>query len=304
MLDRKVIRRRRAALAVCVALSIAILTAYFGESGGGFFHAFQRGAQEAFAPIETGASRALKPIRDLFGWAGDTVDAKDQNEELRKEVARLRSQLARSQTAERDVAQLKGLVGLQKEEGFPQGTEPVTARVIARSPTVWYSKIKIDKGSGDGVKLDQPVIASSGDIEDEAGGLAGKVTSVTGGNAEVTLITDASVGVGAQVMPAGASGVVRPEVGDPRDLLLDFVEGGRRVTENTTVVTSGFKTSRGESLFPRGIPIGRVTQADLDEVEIYQRVHIRPFADLKQIDIVQVLTKRPAGAQTAEVMSP
>lgn len=303
MLDRKVIRRRRAALAVFVALSIAILTAYFGESsGGGFFHAFQRGAQEAFAPIETGASRALKPIRDLFGWAGDTVDAKDQNEELRKEVARLRSQLARSQTAERDVAQLKGLVGIQKEEGFPQGTEPVTARVIARSPTVWYSKIKIDKGSSDGVKVDQPVIASSGDIEDEAGGLAGKVTAVTGGNAEVTLITDASVGVGAQVMPAGASGVVRPEVGDPRDLLLDFVEGGRRVTENTTVVTSGFKTSRGESLFPRGIPIGRVTQADLDEVEIYQRVHIRPFADLKQIDIVQVLTKRPAGAQTAGVM--
>ncbi len=304
MHDRKVIRRRRAALAVFVALSIAILTAYFGESQGGFFHAFQRGAQETFAPVETGASRALKPIRDLFGWAGDTVDAKDQNEELRKEVARLRSQLARSQTAERDVAQLKGLVGLQKEEGFPQGTEPVTARVIARSPTVWYSKIKIDKGSSDGVRIDQPVIASSGDIEDEAGGLAGKITSVTGGNAEVTLITDASIGVGAQVMPAGASGVVRPEVGDPRDLLLDFVEGGRRVTENTTVVTSGFKTADGESLFPRGIPIGRVTEADLDEVEIYQRVHIRPFADLKQIDIVQVLTRRPAGAQTAEVMSP
>jgi rod shape-determining protein MreC len=302
--DRKVIRRRRAALAAFVALSIAILTAYFGESGGGFFHAFQRGAQETFAPVETGASRALKPIRDLFGWAGDTVDAKDQNEELRKEVARLRSQLARSQTAERDVAQLKGLVGLQKEQGFPQGTEPVTARVIARSPTVWYSKIKIDKGSSDGVRIDQPVIASSGDIEDEAGGLAGKVTSVTGGNAEVTLITDASIGVGAQVMPAGASGVVRPEVGDPRDLLLDFVEGGRRVTENTTVVTSGFKTADGESLFPRGIPIGRVTEADLDEVEIYQRVHIRPFADLKQIDIVQVLTKRPAGAQTAGVVSP
>ena len=304
MHDRKAIRRRRAALAVCVALSIAILTAYFGESQGGFFHAFQRGAQETFAPVETGASRALKPIRDLFGWAGDTVDAKDQNEELRKEVARLRSQLARSQTAERDVAQLKGLVGLQKEEGFPQGTEPVTARVIARSPTVWYSKIKIDKGSSDGVRIDQPVIASSGDIEDEAGGLAGKITSVTGGNAEVTLITDASIGVGAQVMPAGASGVVRPEVGDPRDLLLDFVEGGRRVTENTTVVTSGFKTADGESLFPRGIPIGRVTEADLDEVEIYQRVHLRPFADLKQIDIVQVLTRRPAGAQTAEVMSP
>ena len=45
MYDKKVVRRRRAALAVFVALSIALLTAYFGESGGGFFHALQRGAQ-------------------------------------------------------------------------------------------------------------------------------------------------------------------------------------------------------------------------------------------------------------------
>ena len=94
MYDRKVVRRRRAALAVFVALSIAILTAYFGESGGGFFHAFQRGAQEAFAPIETGASRALKPVRDLFGWAGDTFDAKKENKDLKQEVERLRSALA------------------------------------------------------------------------------------------------------------------------------------------------------------------------------------------------------------------
>ena len=35
MYDRKVVRRRRAALAVFVVLSIAILTGYFGESGGG-----------------------------------------------------------------------------------------------------------------------------------------------------------------------------------------------------------------------------------------------------------------------------
>ena len=157
MHDRKAIRRRRAGLVVFLALSIAILTAYFGESGGGFFHALQRGAQETFAPVETGASRALKPVRDLFGWVGDTVDAKDKNEALEREVDQLRSELARTRTAQRDAAQLKGLVGLHKEEGFPQGTAPVTARVIARSPNVWYSSIKIDKGSSDGVELDQPV---------------------------------------------------------------------------------------------------------------------------------------------------
>jgi rod shape-determining protein MreC len=289
--DKKVVRRRRAALAVFVALSIALLTAYFGESGDGLLHAFQRGAQEALAPVESGASRALKPVRDFFGWADDTLDAKGENEELRNEVERLRSELSQARTAQRDASQLRGLVGLQREPGFPAGTEPVTARVIARAPTVWYSSVKIDKGRDDGVRVDQPVTA--------AGGLAGKVTRVTDGTAEVRLITDASSAVTAQVVPDGASGVVKPEVGNPGDLLLDLIERGRRVTENTTVVTSGFTSSKVESLFPRGIPIGEVTNVDLDEVELYQRVHIRPFADLRRIDIVQVLTRKGVAQESA-----
>jgi rod shape-determining protein MreC len=294
--DKGVVRRRRAVLAICIALSVALLTAYFGESGGGFLHTLQSGAQSALAPIETGASRALKPVRDLFGWAGDTLDAKKENKRLKGEVERLRGQLAQSQTAERDNTQLRGLVGLRRDAGYPRGTKPVTARVIARSPTVWYSSVKIDKGESDGLKVEQPVIAS--------GGLAGKITRVTGGTAEVTLLTDASSAVSAQVMPQGANGIVKPEVGNPGDLLLDFVEKGRRVTEGTTVVTSGFKSSRVESLFPRGIPIGRVTHVDLNEIELYQRVHIKPFADLRRIDFVQVLTSRGQPSETAGLTVP
>jgi rod shape-determining protein MreC len=293
MYDRKVVRRRRAALAVFVVLSIAILTAYFGESSGGFFHSVQRGAQEAFAPVETGASRALKPVRDFFGWAGDTIDAKDQNGDLKREVRRLRSQLAEAEVARRDAGQLQELQALRRENYFPQATAPVTARVIARSSTVWYSSVKIDKGSDDGLEENQPVIAG--------GGLVGKVTSVTGGTAEVRLITDGQSGVSAQVFPAGVTGVVRPEVGDPDDLLLEHVESGRRVTENTIVITSGFTSAKTESLFPRGIPIGRVTKVDFDELETYQRVHLKPFADLRRIDIVQVLTRRGVAQEAASV---
>ncbi len=283
MFDSKVVRRRRAALAIFLVLSMVMLTASFGESGGPF-GALQRGAQTAFAPLETGAGKALKPFRDLFGWFGDTVDAKDENERLKGEVEDLREQLGRSATAERDAAQLRGIVKLNRATGFPQATRPVAARVIARSPTVWYSSVKIDAGSDDGIKKNQPVIA--------AGGLAGKVSRVTGGTADVSLITDGTSAVSAQVMPNGANGIVKPEVGKPDDLLLDYVEKKRPVTEGTTVVTSGFKSAEVESLFPRGIPIGRVTRVDAGEVELYQRVHIKPFADLRRVDFVQVLTAR------------
>jgi rod shape-determining protein MreC len=293
MYDRNTIRRRRAVLAILIALSIVILTAYFGESGGGALHATQRGAQEAFAPIETGATKALKPFRDFVSWTGDTIDAKDQNAELKDEVEGLRSDLAEAQTSLRDANQLKAIRALHQENYFPAATQPVTARVIAKSPTVWYSSVKIDKGSNDGVRVNQPVIA--------AGGLAGKVISATGGTAEVRLITDGESGVSAQVFPEGVTGIVRPQVGDPNDLLLENVESGRRVTERTLVITSGFTSSKGESLFPRGIPVGRVTRVDFDELETYQRVHIKPFADLRRVDVVEVLTRRGVAQEAASL---
>jgi rod shape-determining protein MreC len=292
MFDRKVIRRRRAALAAFVVLSLALITAYFGESSGGPLNSLQRGAQEAFAPIESGASRALKPVRDLFGWVGDTVDAKGENKKLTAEVENLRRDLALAQTRQRDLRELGGLAAVRRTDGFPEGTEPVTARVIARSPNAWYSSVKIDKGASDGVRVDQPVIAS--------GGLAGRISRVTGGTAEVRLITDGSSGVSAQVMPDGAHGTVTPEVGNPGSLVLDFLEKGRRVTAHTTVVTSGSTSSRLESLFPRGIPIGRVSDVDTDEVELFERVHVRPFADVRGMDFVQVLTA-PGVEERAQV---
>ena len=282
MYRRKVIRRRRATLAVFLALSLALLTAYFGESGGGFFHALQRGAQEAFAPLETATALALQPARDLVGGPGDTTD--DQTEALKEEVQQLRGDLAEAQIALRDAGQLKAIARLRRTDYFPQGADPVTARVIAGPPTVWRSSVKIDKGTGDGVRVHQPVIA--------AGGLAGKITVATDGTAEVRLITDSQSGVSGQVLPHGVTGIVRPVVGTPGDMLLENVESGRRVTENALVVTSGFTSSRLESLFPRGIPIGRVSEVDSNELATHQRVHVKPFADVRQLDVVQVLTRR------------
>jgi rod shape-determining protein MreC len=291
MYDRQVVRRRRAVLAVLVVLAVTLLTLSFGESSGGPLHAVQRGAHEVLAPIEEGASRALKPFRDLVGWTGDVLEAEGENDRLEKENARLRRDLAEAQTAAREVEQLRQLAGLPRVEGYPDGVELVSARVIAHSPTVWHGTVEIDKGSSDGVQVDDAVIAASDpDARIPApGGLAGKVTSVTSNTARVTLITDSSSAVSGQIVPDGATGIVKPEVGDPNDMLLDFVEKGRKVRKGATVVTSGFRAGRLESLFPRGIPIGEVRRVEPEELELYQRVHVRPFADLRHMDFVQVV---------------
>jgi rod shape-determining protein MreC len=289
---KKSVRRRRAALALLVGLSIALLTVYFGESASGGLHAIQRGFLEAMAPLQEGASRALKPARDLVGFVGDAFDAKSENKKLRSEVEQLRSRLATAETDARDAEQLRSIVRLNRSSGFPEGYEQVAARVIARSPTVWYSTVTIDKGSDQGVRVDQPVVTGDG--------LAGRVSDVAADAARVTLITDHTSGVSAQVVPDGANGLVKATVGNPSDLILDFVQKGRRVAKGATVVTSGWRSSRLESLFPRGIPIGRVRKVDSEERELYQRVHVQPFADLRQLDVVEVLVPSSGGAQRAQ----
>ena len=294
MYDKKVIRRRRLALAIVLGLSLILLTAYFGEPGGGALHGISRGAQQVLKPIEKGASTAAKPFRDLINFFGDAFDAKGENKKLKKQLARARAELARTQTAVRENEQLRAMVNLTQRTGFPQGTEPVTARVIARSPTDWYSTIQVDKGRGDGIREDQPVITGDG--------LVGKVSSVTGGTATITLITDGSMAVSAEVMPVGANGTLRPAVGDPNDLQLDFVRKGRLIRRGQVVVTSGFRSGRLESLYPRGVPIGTVKSVSPNEIETYQRVHVQPYADFHRIDYVQILTAQPAGTAQASLV--
>jgi rod shape-determining protein MreC len=283
-------------LALLVGLSIALLTAYFGESASGGLHAIQRGFLQALAPLQEGASRALKPARDLVGWAGDVFDAKSDNKKLRAQVRDLRTRLAASETASRDARELRALVGLNRSAEFPQGYQTVAARVIARSPTVWYSTITIDKGSDQGVRVNQPVTSGSG--------LVGKVSDVAPDASRVTLLTDHTSGVSAQVVPNGANGLVKATVGNPSDLILDFVQKGRPVPKNATVITSGWRSSHLESLFPRGIPIGQVTHVDSNERELYQRVHLRPYSDLRDLDFVEVLTRGGSAAGEKAQLTP
>jgi rod shape-determining protein MreC len=279
------VRRRRAVLGLLVALSLILLTAYFGESAGGGLHALQRGVLQVLGPIQEGANRALKPFRDLAGWFGDTLHARSQRDQLRKQVRTLRAEAIGGQSAVRENVQLKGLLGLDRSASLTQ-YRPVTARVIGRSPTVWYQTINVDRGSGSGVRVDQPVV--------DGDGLVGKVTSVTGGVAQVTLLTDHTSGVSAKVADTGVNGIVQPAVGNPTDLLLDFVSSKNRVVKGEAIVTAGSRSNRLESLFPPGIPIGSVTRVDAQEVQLYQRVHVTPYADLRSLDFVQILT-RPAG---------
>ena len=159
--DRKVVRRRRAVLGLLVGCALILLTAYFGEGAGGGLHAIQRGALAVFSPIESVAADAVKPFRDLFGWFGDTFDAKGENKKLKKENGTLRVQVAQAEEKLQLSTQLQKIEELEGTRGLDQ-LGPVNAQVVLASPVIWYSTVNINRGSGDGVHVNDPVINGDG----------------------------------------------------------------------------------------------------------------------------------------------
>lgn len=265
-------------LALLIVGSFALLTVTYGQGSNGV----QRGVSTIFSPIQSVTARALKPARDLVNWFDETFDAKGKNSRLESELEKTRKQAVGAQAAIAENAQLRKLVGLDESGAIPSGYSRVTGRVTGRSPTVWFSDVTVDAGSGDGVAVGDPVVNGNG--------LVGSVSAVTGNSARVTLIADHSSAVAAKIVPGGVQGVLKPSVGDPGDLILDFLNSEKLVGKGQSVVTSGWRAQGFESDYPPNLPIGEVSEAPLVEQEAQQQVHVRPFADLRSLDLVQILT--------------
>ncbi len=262
-----------------VVLSLLLLTAYFGEAPNGRLHAVQRDFLTVVSPIQDGANKALKPVRNLFGWIDNTVHAKKQRDELLKQVDKLRAELVSSQSEKRSYHELLGLYHIDDQLSI-RDYHPVTATVVGKSPNIWYATVDIDQGESAGVHVNDPVINGEG--------LVGKVALATSDGAEVSLITDSTMGVSARLGTTNATGIVQPKLGDPNDLLLQYLPANTVANSGEYVVTSGTVASPDDSLYPPGILIGQVTS--VNEESAYESVNVRPTANLHNLDVVQVLT--------------
>jgi rod shape-determining protein MreC len=287
----KQVRRRRAVLALLVVVSLILLTAYFGESASSPLHSVQRGVITVLSPIQEGASRALKPVRDLFGWFGDTARATTERDQLKAQRDKLLQEVVGYKVALQENQKLRGILAVDDSNGL-SAYDKRTVRITGRAPNnLLRDTLQVDAGSGDGVRVGDPVIAG--------GGLVGHISFVASNSSFVTLVTDPSSSVSVRVLnTAGDFGLLKPSVGDPLDLLVQLLPRRAQISPGDIVVTAGSRSSRLESLYPPNIPIGRVTKADPQELATDQQIHVAPIADLRHLDFVQILIG-PAGSDPA-----
>jgi rod shape-determining protein MreC len=280
--------RRRLVAGVLVVASLAMITAYFRESESGVMHDVQGVASTALEPFQVGADRVVAPFRDAWGYVSGLIDAKAENERLRKDLQRLRARAFQDVDAVRRAREYEALLGYKRSPRFPDDYKSVAAEVVGEPISPFRQQIVIAAGYDDGIRKDYPVVNSAG--------LVGLVTKVNSKQAQVTLITDPQSAVTSLDPNTEAYGSVRGR-GEDKPLLFDRVPKSQSVEEGHFVVTSGKRYLGLPSLYPRNIGIGKVMSVTHRDTESFKSIQVRPFVDFSSLQAVLVLVPKEPVAE-------
>ena len=233
-------------------------------------------ALDVVSPIE---QLVTGSYRGAVGTAR-TVTALDdimaENDRLKAEAEQLRRDAIRAPELERELADLRELLGMRRAGA---GWQWLDAQVIGFDSQNLLRSISIDRGESDGLVDGMTVMSSRG--------LVGRITRLSASWARVLLISDASSTASATVQRTRARGVVygqRSATGKP-SLLLRFVPQGEEMRVGDRVISSGVG-----GIFPEGIAIGTIVQVQRRETDIYQEATLEPAADLLRLERVYVVT--------------
>lgn len=190
------------------------------------------------------------------------------------EKARMMAQSERLVELENQNQKLKELLGYvssSKDQG-------VIAPLIGRSADHWWQQVTLGRGSRDGIK--------EGDIVTGAGGLVGRVESVSPNTSRVLLISDPSARVGVTISRSRNMGFMRGQ--GANRAVMEFFDKVPDVRPGDVVSTSPVS-----ELFPPGIPVGRVESVNLSNspapeaiIELSVPINVLEWVEVKPSKIL------------------
>jgi rod shape-determining protein MreC len=209
-----------------------------------------------------------------YGWSDyvDLRNTRQQNQDLKNEIARLR--LEQAQLAE-DAMQGHRLQELLRfQQHYVAST--VAAQVIGTSGTDQSRVLYIDKGSKDGLKVDQAVITPDG--------IVGKLRDVSSNTAQVLVINDQSSGAGVLLATTRIRAILHGSQGGR--IVISNLTPDERIKPGEQVLTSG-----GDQVYPRGLAVGTIESIAPDlEHQPYTTIVVKPATNLFQLEEVLVIT--------------
>ncbi|MFP5259081.1 MAG: rod shape-determining protein MreC [Acidobacteriota bacterium] len=206
------------------------------------------------------------------------VGIRQQNDQLRLELDAAKEELSGLRENASEVERLRQLLSMTPPADWTrQGARIISHRL---GPNAALETFLIDKGSARGVQVNTPVVSPDG--------VVGRVLRISPTAATVLLITDPNSRIPVVSQKNRTQGIVKGE-GPTKELTLQYVPQGAAIEEGEIMVTSGL-----EEIFPKGLPVARVTSIGRSGSSLFQLIHAVPLFSPMQLEEVAMLFKSSA----------
>lgn len=227
------------------------------------------------------------PMAAIMGWTAARTDALSTAlagprdlQAAQAEIANLQAQIEALERENEELREVQGdyqvLLDLVNRARQTPELQRLTANVIGYDTSPAVRSILIDKGANDGVVVGMPV--------ESARGLVGQVFRTTADSAQVVLVSDNASAIPVRLGTSRATGLMRGG-GLGGSTRIDWVDLQYQLELGEVVFTSGLGGK-----FPEDIVVGRVTDVERNEAELFQRAIIQPAVDFDTLEMVFVIT--------------
>lgn len=261
--------RRYGILLAVLLVSLLLLTVQ--TRGGGTGRASEL-VTIAVTPVQGLLVRIHRSALDFWANYVEWKSVRRENTVLREENEHLRVQALQAGETREENVRLRRLLVLR--DRLPLAT--VSGEVIGREAGGWVRSLTVNRGRGDGIAQQTPVIVPDG--------LVGRVVQVHRAAAVVQLLNDPASTVGAVVQRTRTAGLVEGDAGGTVRFKF-MARDGASVTPGDLVVTSGLGTT-----FPKGLPVGRVVKVEDKGSALFHFAVLAPAVDFSRVEEVLLVT--------------
>ncbi len=218
-------------------------------------------------------------ITGIFDGIESLLNTYEENKRLKMRLEEFAVLQTKVHNLEKENANLQELI--DKEQSLLD-YNPVHATVIARNPDQWEEKIILNKGSKHGIEKNMAVMT--------ARGLIGKIILVTPYTSEVELLYTNNSNYRVSALVQGEKediyGLIEGFDAERNELVLKRIDSSKKIEVGEKVVSSGLG-----GIFPKGIPIGEITEVTTDDFGLTKMAYVKPSADFSLLEEV-IIAKR------------
>lgn len=266
MISFRSYKKRRSLVPTLIALALALILAITSPL-------YIRSLSSIIIyPFQMVFSFTVNGITSIPGSLMQLRDLAQENSQLKSEAKTLKAQLNLFNELEQENKQLKATLNYRNYS--PYGLRLIACQVIAKNTSPWFTVVEINKGSNQGIRVNQAAITEYG--------LVGKVIEAKPLTSLVMLLIDPQSKVAAIDSRSRDAGIV---IGQYNNTLLMKYVGAAGSINNGDQINTG----QMSVLFPAGVPIGKVRKALKSSQDLFFHVEIEPavnFSTLEHLYIV------------------